>query len=94
LAAARLFLPNVEKGQKQQAEDRARTEAWANALALARGSQNPPFRISPVTGEPYRVTEETTRVSVWSGNTLDRPAIVPVSADRKQEVAGKYEATR
>lgn len=60
--------------------DRARMEAWAVALAAARGEQSPALGVSPRTGEPYRVDERPDRVAVWGhgsleGNQGERPIV-------------------
>jgi hypothetical protein len=77
VAAARLFLPNLEAAHEIQAQDRARTEAWAIALALAVGRERPAYDRNPCSGKPYRKSVEPTRVSVWTDQAGDRPAMAP-----------------
>jgi hypothetical protein len=78
LAAARLFLPDVDSAQRQQAADRARCEGWVLALAAAVGSDPPNFERNPATGEPYHVSVEAGRASVWTGDSQDRPFVAPL----------------
>ncbi len=60
--------------------DRARSEAWAVALAAAAGEPRPPFTTSPLTGEEYRLTERDDRIAVWGHGSLpdepQRPIVV------------------
>ncbi|NQU25524.1 MAG: hypothetical protein HQ567_29925, partial [Candidatus Nealsonbacteria bacterium] len=52
--AARLLLRRIGQGQEIQTQDRANWEAWALALAMATGSEIPPYKLNPLTGEEYR----------------------------------------
>ncbi len=65
--AGRLFLAGIEQGHRQQAEDRARCEAWSLALALAADQPRPPYRTSPLTGIVYAVDVTPQRVKVVTG---------------------------
>jgi len=79
ILAARLFLPGIEEAQRQQAEDRARCEAWAIAIHLAAGRSQPQFELNPATGQAYEVRQEATRVTAWTRNPSDPRAIAPRS---------------
>ena len=78
--AARLLLIDVERGHQIQAQDRALAEGWAVALALAVG-HDAPFTLNPLTGRPYHVSVEETRVVVSDtaaiGSDGDRRLVVP-----------------
>lgn len=75
LAAAHLFLVDVQQGQELQAQDRALAESWA--LALAANLDPPETQLNPVSGRPYLVTREPTRVTVWTGQPNDAQIVVP-----------------
>ena len=77
VAAARLFLTDIERGQAIQARDRALTEMWAIALALAAGLDPPDFRINPYSGKEYVVLKEESAASVWTGESGDGHIVVP-----------------
>ena len=77
VAAARLFLTDVERGHAIQARDRALTEIWAIALALAAGFDPPNYRVNPYSGKEYQVLKEAAAVSVWTGEDDDGHIIVP-----------------
>ena len=79
VAAATLFLTDVRQGQQLQAKDRALAESWALALAIAADVKPPPLQQNPVTGRPYRVNREATRVTVWTGEPDDAQIVVPRS---------------
>jgi hypothetical protein len=77
LAAARLFLPEVDSAQKLQAEDRARCEAWALALAAALGIAAGDHRVNPATGEEFEVVVSDGRAAVAAHVAQDRTIVVP-----------------
>ena len=64
IVAGRLLLKDLERAQLVQARDRANAEAWALALAAALGAPPPEFKLSPVTGKPYRVQRKEDRIEV------------------------------
>ncbi len=66
IAAARLFLPEIENGMRRQADDRANCEAAAIALSLAAALPRPPYETHPVTGKPYIVREDQ-NIQIWTG---------------------------
>jgi len=76
--AARLLLPNIEKGHVIQARDRANCEAWALATALASGMESPPVDANPLTGKPYRVLRENAIAvyDVGPGTDGDNPPVI------------------
>ncbi|TWT99939.1 hypothetical protein Pla108_08830 [Botrimarina colliarenosi] len=67
LFAATLFTEDLPSAIRTAAEDRGHVEAWAIALALAADLKPPPYRVSPVTGEPYQVEREANSVTVSHG---------------------------
>lgn len=81
LVAGRLLLPDIEKGHRIQARDRAICEAWALALAAGSGAEPPPYQINPLTGKSYRVVREEGLVTVanegMGEDGDDSPVIVP-----------------
>jgi hypothetical protein len=80
LVADRLLLTHVQDAHRQQAEDKARMEAWALGLATATGRDIGAIKISPVTGQPYRVKKAATHITV-SGlfpGERDEPVVVPL----------------
>jgi hypothetical protein len=79
LVAGRLLLVDIRKGHALQARDRARCEPWALALAAAAGLKPPEYRISPLSGQPYKVLREDGLVSasdVPSEEYIGLPPIV------------------
>jgi len=79
VVAARLLLVDIEKGQAIQAQDRAACEAWALALALASGGQQPDYRINPLSGEPYQVERQQGVITVWGvlpGDAAGDPTVL------------------
>lgn len=68
--AATLFVDDLTQALRIAAEDRAFVEAWTIALAAAADLRTPPFRESPVSGEPYEVSTEGGRVEVSSAGEL------------------------
>lgn len=76
-AAARLFLLDLEEGHRRQAVDRRLAETWALALAAAAGEKPPDYRLDPVTGKPYDLQLQQTRVSVRVASALDSEIVVP-----------------
>jgi len=51
--AVEFLLPHVLTAMERIANDRARSEAWAVALAIAIGHPRPEFTINPANGQPY-----------------------------------------
>ncbi len=78
--AARILFENLEDGYRVQAEDRAACEVWALALAEALGEPRPEFEKHPVTGRPYEIVREDSRVVVrgLADEIADHPVIVPL----------------
>ena len=79
--AMHVLLHDMERLHRFLTFDRARMEAWATALAAARGNDGPPLDKSPRTGEAYRVTQRPDRVSVAGHGSLEadepeRPIVV------------------
>ncbi len=64
LAAMLLFLKDVESGHLLQAHDRALYEALYLALSHAAGKTSDRFRVSPLSGKPYRVRRDGALVVV------------------------------
>jgi len=64
LIADRLLLQDIQQGQRRQAVDRARAEAWANALSMALEERSPAHEQNPATGEPYKIYFEDAKVIV------------------------------
>ncbi len=82
LVAGRLLLPHIDKGHAIQARDRAGCEAWAVALASACGRKPPPYQVSPLTGEKYRLVRQEGQVEVWdAGPEETTPAPLAVVPD-------------
>jgi len=78
IVAARLLLPDIQKGQKMQAQDRANWEAWAVALAAALGHESPPYSVNPLTAGRYACKMDVNYVEVGNFGTgigNDDPAI-------------------
>ena len=76
--AARLLLPDVQKGQAMQAQDRANWEAWAVALAAAVGRRPLPYQVNPLTGTKYSCKRDNDYIVVGnfgSGLGNDNPMI-------------------
>ena len=75
--AARILFNDLEDGHRLQSEDRAACEAWVIALAAALGEPAPGFTTHPVTGEPYQVARDTSRIVVWGvAEGAAEPAII------------------
>ncbi|MFH1924382.1 MAG: hypothetical protein ABIP48_31405 [Planctomycetota bacterium] len=89
LVAGRILLLEFETGHAIQAEDRANCEAWALALALASGNQQPPYQVSPFSGVEYEVARRDGRVIVRGASPKEYagmpPVAVPDLAGRKPE---------
>ena len=81
IVAGRMLLADIEKGHAVQARDRARSEAWALALATASGRKPPVYATNPLTGKKYRVVEQDNRIAVWNVGPdrqgENRPIVVP-----------------
>ena len=79
VVAGRLLLPDIEKGHRIQARDRANCEAWALALALAAERKPPPYKINPLTGSKYEIVRQEGVIAVWdigTGEAADNPPVV------------------
>lgn len=88
LAAARLFLKDVESGHLLQAHDRALYEALYLAIAHASGKPSDRFKLSPLSGKPYVVRRDGALVVVdVSGPEPDDTfsVAVPAKADNVVE---------
>ncbi len=68
LVAGYLLLPSIENGHRLQAKDRALCEAWAVAVALGAGQTDPPYQISPLSGQPYKILRQDGRIEVITGD--------------------------
>lgn len=88
LVAARILLRDLQKGHEIQAQDRANTEAWLLALALADGRPMPPTQTNPLTGERYEQANVENEITVWNfgtGEDGDDPTItIPVPQTAKR----------
>ncbi len=62
--AVEILLPNTLLGLKRIADDRARCEGWALALAKALDTTPPVYVTNPVSGYPYQVLGNETMVEV------------------------------
>ncbi len=67
LVAGYLLLPSIENGHRIQAKDRALSEGWALALALGAGRNPPPYKINPLTGQPYQIFRQENRIELVTG---------------------------
>ena len=80
IVAGRMLLPEIETTLLRIAEDRARTEMWALALAAAAGLSSPQYKSHPATGAAYRMSHEADRVIVYgataSSSGLEKPIVV------------------
>ena len=65
IVTVRILLDGFETAHLLHAEDRARCEAWALALAGAFNKDIPDIKRSPVTGNTYRVVRQDGQVIVW-----------------------------
>ncbi len=78
LVAGEMLLADLERAHGLLAADRALCEAWALALARARGAEAPPYRVNPLTGAAYEVLERAGWVSVahvHPGDDPEQPAV-------------------
>ena len=78
LVADRLLLPDINRGLRMQAEDRATVESWAVALEAALG-RPAGYTLNPLTGKKYRVSRNDKQVSVIepeNGEEKSRVAVV------------------
>ena len=84
--AGRLLLVDIENGQAIAAQDRAHSEAWAIALALAL-DEKPAYGINPLNGKPYEFQSQGTPIMVSQiGNDVNGNVVsvsVPVPRDGK-----------
>lgn len=80
LFAAPLFLVDVSDALDSAVEDRARCEAWTIALAGAADLRPPPFRVSPLSGEPYEAAREAGTIAVTIGRSQGERVTLPVLA--------------
>ncbi len=64
LFATRVLLGNLAAGQRAQALDRARCEAWVIALRTAVGNPVEPMWTNPITGKPYELTRDYDAIHV------------------------------
>jgi len=67
--AARILMPDIEKLQVMQAQDRANWEACAVALAAAIGRQPLPYQVSPLTGKKYSCKRDGNYIVVGNFGT-------------------------
>lgn len=82
--ASELFVADLPVVVVRMAEDRARSEAWALALAMAAQIDLPPFRTSPYTGSDYEIRRAPNSLSVIHAADLE-PAIVRLPVERRPE---------
>ena len=80
LFAASVLLVSLAKGQRSQALDRARCEAWSLALATATGQPVATPPVNPVTGDVFTVTQTDERIEIREidGRPDGESVIVPV----------------
>lgn len=62
--SAEILLPNTLKALRRIADDRARCEAWALAIAKALNTTAPAYVTNPETGYPYEVLSNETTAEV------------------------------
>ncbi|MEA1952473.1 MAG: hypothetical protein U9N87_13925, partial [Planctomycetota bacterium] len=55
--------PNINRGLRMQAEDRAAVESWAIAIETALGRPIS-YTVNPLTGKKYRISRGKKQVSV------------------------------
>ena len=63
MVADRLLLPDINRGLRMQAEDRAAAESWAVGLDVAIG-RPAGFAVNPLTGKKYRISRGEKQISV------------------------------
>lgn len=90
LAAARLLLPDIGRGLRMQAADRARVEALASGLdaALERPMA---FQTNPLNGKKYQIGRKNGEITVMrpDGETADEPwLIIPVRKESATDAHG------
>jgi hypothetical protein len=64
LVADLILWQDVKEGQRLQALDRARCEAWSIALATSVGEPAPPYQVNPLSGKRYILDPGPDRVIV------------------------------
>ncbi|HJN11778.1 MAG: hypothetical protein QGG09_17965 [Pirellulaceae bacterium] len=84
LVADLILWKNVQEGQRLQALDRARFEAWSIALAASVGAPRPAYNINPLTGRRYIIDPRPDKVIV-DGIDPDRGAS-PIMIPRQNAV--------
>ncbi|MDP6557360.1 MAG: hypothetical protein QGG71_22030, partial [Pirellulaceae bacterium] len=79
LVADLILWKNVQEGQRLQALDRARCEAWSIALAASVGAPRPAYNINPLTGRRYIIDPRPDKVIVdgIDPNRGASPIIIP-----------------
>ena len=81
MIAGQILLTDLRRSQQVFVRDRARTEAWALALAASLGKPLKRYEINPGTGKPYDVRLMRRLVAVRGVATgiedLDAPVMVP-----------------
>ncbi len=80
LFAAHVLLVNLAAGQREQALDRARCEAWVIALKEVTGDPVDPMWINPLTGKPYELLRDDEKIEIRGGDGSDgeKPICVPL----------------
>lgn len=66
--ATHLFLPGVATALKEIVRDRAVCEGWAITLATAAKLDLPPYRINPLTGQPYVIDRQPGWIAIQFGD--------------------------
>ncbi len=78
LVADRLLLPDINRGLRMQAEDRAATESWAVGIEAALGRPTS-YTVNPLSGKKYLISRGKKQVSVLEPNGQDetpKPKVV------------------
>ncbi|QDT70563.1 hypothetical protein MalM25_35120 [Planctomycetes bacterium MalM25] len=82
LFARGLFLLDLPDAMHRVASDRALVEAWTIALAMAADLKTPPFRVSPLSGEPYETNALSPGAAIVYGDGADDLVELPELAPR------------
>lgn len=77
LFARGLFLLDLPDALHRVANDRALVEAWTIALSMAAELKPPPFRVSPLSGEPYEADTLSSGAAIVYGDGADDVVELP-----------------
>lgn len=86
--AAKILLPRLPAGHRRQGEDLANWLTWSVAFQAALGTPGTTDILDPISGEPYVIALEDTRVVVrrpGKDGESHRVAIVPILSGRSVE---------